>query len=171
MLDLLFTVETSFTAPKSEKKAHQVVFSDVYMDTLCIWIFLVPMYSIWSQKDLVVGMLPANAFAASSVASRMSYMALDMHANTLAAMFKSFRASSTISLVTAINFLVLTSVVNRETVLVVTASITDITTMSLLPEINELYSHLRLLLYSGTFLGLSAAHTEVDGGIANGSFC
>lgn len=60
-------------------------------------------------------------------------------------MFKALRASSIMSLVTAMNFLVLASGVNREMVLVVIASITEDTTISSFPGMKGLYSSLRPL--------------------------
>lgn len=67
-------------------------------------LFRVPMYSVWNLSDLVVRILPANVIAASSVANRMSHIALDLLANTLAPIFKAFRNSSIASLLIAINF-------------------------------------------------------------------
>lgn len=55
----------------------------------------------------------------------MPHMAFDIRANTLAPIFKTFRAFSIRFLVRAINFLVLASAVNREMVLVAVASITE----------------------------------------------
>lgn len=68
-------------------------------------------------------------------------MAFDLQA----AMFKAFRASYIVSLLTAIFFFVITSVVKREMVLAVTASITDSIAISSFPEIHLLYSSLRWL--------------------------
>lgn len=104
------------------------------MGTPCkvILFFLVSMYSV---LDLVVRTLPTNNLATSSVASRISHMAFNLQANTLAMMFKAFRASSIISLLMAINILVFISVVNRKMVLVVTTYIIDGTVISSFPEI------------------------------------
>lgn len=46
--------------------------------------------------------LPSNVFAASSVASRMFHIAFDLRASYLALMFRALRASSIVSLLTAI---------------------------------------------------------------------
>lgn len=72
-------------------------------------------------------------------------MAFNLQDNTLAPMFKTLRVSSIISLVTAINFLVLISAVNGEMVLVVIAFITEGTVISSYHEMKELYSSLMLL--------------------------
>lgn len=99
----------------------------------------------------------------------MSHMTFDLWANTLALTFKAMRVSSIVSLLIAMNFRVL-SAVNGEIVLIVIASITEDTVKSSWPEMKKLYSSLRLLKYSGPFLGLSSAHAEIDGIVANGSF-
>lgn len=95
----------------------------MYMGTLCkvIQVFKVPMYSVSNPSDLVARMLPANAFAAPSIASSMSHMALVLPANTLVPRLKLLRDSSITSLLTPTSFLVLTSVVSREIVLVLIA--------------------------------------------------
>lgn len=90
----------------------------------------------------MVRTLAANSFAASSFSSKMSHMALDLCSNTLATMLKAFSASSIIYMLTAIRFIY---AVNRESVLVVTDSITDSTAISSFPEIYSLYSSLRRL--------------------------
>lgn len=94
----------------------------MYRGTPCrvTFVFLVPKYS---ATVLVKCMFPDRSFAAFSVASRMSHLALLFLANTFTAIFWLFMAYSIISLLMSFGLCVLMSVFNREILLAFTVSI------------------------------------------------
>lgn len=112
----------------------------------------------------MVRMLSTKDLSASSLASRMSNMALVRRANILAQILRHFRATT---LLTPINFLDFTCFFSRDMVLVVFAYITKIS----LPEIKSLYCSFGLLKYSGLFLGQSVAHADRPPAVSEGSKC
>lgn len=88
-----------------------------------ILVLQVPMYSVCSLMFFVFRTCQANSLACFSVGNKMSHIALLLLAKTIRLMFKVFKASSSFSLLTPINFsLVFTSVVSRATMWVFTVS-------------------------------------------------
>lgn len=102
------------------------------------------MYPACNLIAFVVRILPANDFE-SSDDIRISHIALLLLAKTFTEMLRLFRASYIPPLLTQLNFLDLTSVVNRDIFLVLTASITEAMDKSSLPAMKSLYSSLRAL--------------------------
>lgn len=78
-----------------------------------------------SLTNFEVRILPANVLVSSTAVSKMSHIAFDLLANTLRVILRLFIASSIISLLAPINFLVFTSVVSRELVIDAYASKTE----------------------------------------------
>lgn len=121
--------KTSDTSPNWAKKSPK------WSSNMTL-VFLVPKYSVWSLTALVKSMYSARSFAASSVASRMSHIALLLLANIFAPIF---RASSIIFLLRPISLRVLMFVVNREIVLVFTVSTSAGTGNSSFPSMKFSY--------------------------------
>lgn len=59
----------------------------------CRVILRVSMYPVWRQTDLLVKILTAGYLASSSISSRMSYMAFERLARTLASIYRLFSGS------------------------------------------------------------------------------
>lgn len=110
--------DTSSTWPNLEKN-DPIRSSLMSAGTPCtvILVFLVPKYSVWSLSDLVVKVFPARLLASSSLPSKISHFARETLASNLGAIFRLFKASSIVSLLTPISVLFLTSDVNREIIL------------------------------------------------------
>lgn len=81
MLALLLTDETSTSSPKNLKWSSVMNKSALWKVT---FVFLVHIYSVCNLTDFFVRMFTVRDFAASSVASGMSNVALFLRANILA---------------------------------------------------------------------------------------
>lgn len=111
---LLIIAETSSTWPYQAPNLSPLMSTSTPLS---------PHYSVCRWTDFVVRILPTNYLASSSVASKMSHNAFDLLARIFGP--RLFNAYTIVSLLTPVNFRLLTLVVSRGIVLVFTASITS----------------------------------------------
>lgn len=136
---------------------------------LIIW---VPMYSTWSCIDFDVSILLASCLASCLISRRLSHIVSNLLVSTFSLRLKLFRASFMVSLLTPVNFWLFISVVNREIVHVLMASIASGTVKNSFPSVNSAYFFFLclVLVYCIFFFGLlSDQAVSLDGNTF--SFC
>lgn len=82
----------------------------------------VPMYSVCSRIDLVFSMLPANVFASSSFASKLSHMDFDLLVRTMGVIWRLLSIYSMVFLLTSMGHHVFRPFLSTNSILVVMVS-------------------------------------------------